>query len=240
MKPMTKTLLWITAFSVAMGFLETSVVVYLRELYYPEGFRFPLTPIDPDIALTEFLREAATIVMLVCAGALAGKNFAQRFAFFIYSFAIWDIFYYVFLKLLLGWPESFLTWDILFLIPVPWVGPVLAPCMVALTMVALSLSVVHFSDKGYQVNIRFTEWTALIFGSLVAIVSFIWDYVMYVYKGNPTDRIWTLSSKEQLFSEIANYVPQHFNWGMFLAGEALLLLGTGLFIYRMKLKPYSK
>ena len=28
-------------FAVSMGFLEAIVVVYIRELYYPDGFRFP-------------------------------------------------------------------------------------------------------------------------------------------------------------------------------------------------------
>src|SRR6201998_1661345 len=111
-------MIWLTAFSIAMGFLETAVVIYLRKLYYPHGFQFPLVPIDNDIAMVEFLREAATIIMLLGIGIIAGKNTSQKFGIFIYCFAVWDIFYYVFLKLLLGWPESLFTWDILFIIPV--------------------------------------------------------------------------------------------------------------------------
>ncbi len=83
MKPITKTILWLTAFSIAMGFLETSVVVYLRKIYYPGGFGFPLIPVDIDIAITEFWREVATIIMLIGAGAMAGKNSVQRFVFFL-------------------------------------------------------------------------------------------------------------------------------------------------------------
>ncbi|CAN5476760.1 hypothetical protein BH10BAC1_BH10BAC1_14060 [soil metagenome] len=131
MKPIIKTIIWLTVFSIAMGFLETSIVVYLRKLYYPAGFEFPLVPVPIDIATTEFWREVATIIMLIGAGVMAGKNATQRFVFFLYSFAIWDIFYYVFLKLLRNWPESLFTWDILFLIPVPCVGPVIAPCIVS-------------------------------------------------------------------------------------------------------------
>ncbi|MBK6833902.1 MAG: hypothetical protein IPG89_06345 [Bacteroidetes bacterium] len=66
--------------------------------------------------------------MLVGAGIIAGKTRLTRFAYFIIAFAIWDIFYYVFLYVLLQWPESLFTWDILFLVPVPWTGPVIAPC----------------------------------------------------------------------------------------------------------------
>src|SRR5580700_10847047 len=120
---------WLTAFSIAMGFLEAAVVIYLRKMYYPNGFHFPLTVVEPDIGLTEFLREAATVIMLLAIGILTGKNTSQKFGIFLFCFAIWDIFYYVFLKMLIGWPASLLDWDILFLIPVPWVGPVLAPCL---------------------------------------------------------------------------------------------------------------
>ncbi len=96
-----KKFIWISLFAIAMGFLETSVVVYLRELYYPEGFTFPLVIIPNKIAVVEFWREIATIIMLVGAGIIAGKTRLTRFAYFIIAFAIWDIFYYVFLYVLL-------------------------------------------------------------------------------------------------------------------------------------------
>jgi hypothetical protein len=37
-----KTIIWLAVFSMAMGYLESAVVVYLRKLYYPDGFKFPL------------------------------------------------------------------------------------------------------------------------------------------------------------------------------------------------------
>jgi hypothetical protein len=79
-KNLTKTWLWLTVFSVAMGFLETAVVVYLRELYYPAGFAFPLAPIETSVAVTELLREAATLLMLLGVGVLAGRTAVQRFS----------------------------------------------------------------------------------------------------------------------------------------------------------------
>ena len=114
---LVKKIIWIVLLSIAMAYLESAVVIYLREIYYPEGFAFPLTPIKTTIAITEFWREVATLVMLLGIGILTGKASAQRLAFFLLSFAIWDIFYYVFLYLTLGWPSSLLTWDLLFLIP---------------------------------------------------------------------------------------------------------------------------
>src|SRR5438552_17420475 len=114
-----------------MGVLEGAVVVYLRRLYFHGGFQFPLRFVDTDIAVIEVIREAATLVMLGAVGVLAGRNRGERFALFLYAFGIWDLVYYAFLKLAIGWPESFLTWDILFLLPVPCVGPVITPCLIA-------------------------------------------------------------------------------------------------------------
>jgi hypothetical protein len=214
---------WLTLFSIAMGFMETAVVIYLRKIYYPNGFQFPLVPIESNIALIEFLREAATIIMLLGIGILTGKMSSQKFAFFIYCFAIWDIFYYVFLKVFLNWPESFYTSDILFLIPVPWVGPVLAPCLVSISMVVFMLFIVVSEEKGINPTIRFKEWVLVVVGSIIVIFSFVLDYFKHVIKESTTSGIWTLSSKENLFNEIKTYVPSHYNWFIFWIGEALII-----------------
>ena len=170
----------ITIFAIAMALLESAVVIYLREIMYPEGFGFPLAPILPHLALTEILREAATLVMLICIGLLAARSFSQRFAWFVYSFAIWDIFYYVFLWLLLGWPESIMTWDILFLIPAPWTGPVITPLMITLLMLLLSLSILVNGGRGKDTRMESLEWGVLIIGSLIVITSFVWDYMRHM------------------------------------------------------------
>jgi hypothetical protein len=208
-----------------MGYLETAVVVYLRKLYYPEGFDFPLVPVTIDIAITEFWREAATIIMLIGAGVMAGKNSLQRFVLFLYSFAIWDIFYYVFLKVLLDWPESLFTWDILFLIPVPWVGPVIAPCIVSVSMIILAFVVIFLQEKGHKVSINIVEWLLLIAGSLTAIISFMWDYIMYVSNDHSgRSPVWTLSSNNDMFSEVQKYIPTEFNWGLYITGQGMIFL----------------
>jgi len=234
MKPLTKNILWLTLFSIAMGYLETAVVVYLRKLYYPNGFDFPLLPVTNDIAVAEFWREFATIIMLIGVGILAGKNKLQRFVFFLYSFAIWDLFYYVFLKLLLNWPASLFTWDILFLIPVPWVGPVIAPCIISLLMILLMTVVVYFQEKGKKVDICFAEWMLLIFGSIIAIVSFMWDYITYLTKEDAASTVWTLKSNNNLFDEVKNYIPETFNWGLFLLGQSLIFFAILLLYLRLK------
>ena len=206
-----------------MGFMETAVVIYLRKIYYPNGFQFPLIPISPDIATVEFLREAATIIMLLSIGILTGKTAAQKFSFFIYCFAIWDLFYYIFLKVFIGWPQTLLTWDILFLIPVPWVGPVLAPCIVSLTMILFTLLIIYYEEIGLNVKIKWKEWLLLSIGSLIVIFSFTYDYFQYTAHLNSGKSYWTLSSNQLLFSDIENYVPSHFYWRIFCNQAEVLL-----------------
>lgn len=228
-----KVLFWLTLFSIAMGFLETAVVIYLRKIYYPAGFNFPLVVIDYSIAVVEFWREAATILMLIGVGVLAGKNAMQKFVFFLYSFAIWDLFYYVFLKVFLDWPESLFTWDILFLIPVPWVGPVIAPCLIALEMIGLTFIVLYFQEKGIKVKISRAEAGLLLLGSILALLSFMWDYMMYLNNYGSANAAWTFSSNADMFAEIKNYIPQWFNWPLFLSGAVLILFALILMCIRL-------
>ena len=229
--------LWITLFSIAMGFLETAVVVYLRAIYYPGGFDFPLVNMNNTIALTELGREAATIIMLAGIGILTGKNPTQRFAFFLYSFAIWDIFYYVFLKVLLDWPASLFTWDILFLIPFPWVGPVICPCIISLSMILLAIVLIYFNEKNPSLKINSREWLLFITGSVVVILSFIIDCYQFIlsYKPLPSPVLGEGSGvRSDTLTAIAHYIPLHFDWWIFCVGQALILGAISLFFFRAK------
>lgn len=224
-------LLWVTVFAIAMAFMESAVVVYLREIYYPEGFEFPLSPIDMHIAVTELLREAATIIMLIMIGVFAGKNFITGFAYFIYAFAIWDIYYYIFLKLILGWPERLLTWDILFLIPVTWVGPVIAPIILSLTMILLAISIIYFNRIEKRTLNRF-EWYFLIVGSVILVFGFCLDYTVFLMEKYQFQDIFQLSGDAEFQAYLASYIPGEFNWTVFILGEILLLIGIGNYMYR--------
>ena len=145
-------------FGIAFGYLEAAVVSYLRALHEParQGFYpgrppgelFPLLTIEqaqaagpeqPKTLIIEIGREAATIVMLAAIALAVADNAGQWAAAFAIAFGTWDIAFYAFLKLLLDWPASLLTWDILFLIPIPWVGPVRAPVIVSASMIAAEL-----------------------------------------------------------------------------------------------------
>ena len=197
-----------TAYAVAMAYLESALVVYLRRLYYPKGFHFPLVIIDVPTLLIEVGREAATIVMLATVGMAAGRTKVGKFAYFLYVFGIWDIFYYVWLKVFLDWPASLLTWDVLFLIPVPWVGPVLAPVTVALTMIGMGLVLLHLEQRGPVLRARTMVWLAQIVGSLLVIVSF------------PMDVLPRLPDNGAL---LAQWTPAAYRWWMLLVGQALAI-----------------
>ena len=219
-----KTFLWITLFGIAMGFLETSVVVYLRELYYPEGFNFPLNPIGEGIALVEILREAATMIMLLMIAFMVGKNAIERLAWFIFSFAIWDIFYYVFLYLLIDWPQTIMEWDILFLIPVTWVGPVICPVINSIMMIVLAGLLVHFSKKNKTVTVGGVGWFLLIVGSVVVIVAYTLDYVTYMQQWFSLGQIFSMGNSADLLAKATEYVPRSFNWYIFTLGILMHLL----------------
>lgn len=223
-------ILWLIAFSIAMGFLETAVVVYLRLLYYPQGFGFPLVVLSPEVGIVEIFREAATIIMLLGVGMLTGHNGRQRLAFFLISFAIWDLFYYVFLKLALDWPASLFTWDILFLIPAPWVGPVLSPIIICFTMLTFSGIILRNERMGNSYNLNWEHWSFIISGSLIIIISWMWDYI--AYSGRISD------SPDRALEVLSTYVPVYFNWWMFGVGEALIITGIALY-YRSSRRSAS-
>jgi hypothetical protein len=216
-KDLTRTITWVILFSIAMGFLEGAVVIYLRELYYPGGFLFPLKLMSTTNALVELFREVATIVMLLGIGMLAGRNANQRLAFFVMSFAVWDIFYYVFLWLVLDWPQSIMEWDILFLVPVLWVGPVITPLFITVTMLLLSFVLLKSDVKLSKI-----EWSLLITGSLVVILSWTIEFQQYSSSvGDPMKAVLT-------------YVPQKFPWIIFAIGEIILLTPIYLFWKRTR------
>ncbi len=231
-----KTLIWVTFFAIAMAYLESAVVVYLRELLYPEGFGFPLVTVDSHIILTEVFREIATIIMLLGIALISGKNSTEKFAWFIYCFGIWDIFYYLFLKILIGWPESFMTWDVLFLVPVTWVGPVITPVITSLTMILLSGYIIYFSSKNIIVSIKWREWVLWIAGSLILIISWSWDYSKYILKHLSFRELWDITNKQALFNIAQDYIPESFNWLLYSAGELIILSGIGLFFLRYRKK----
>lgn len=255
-----KTLFVVSLFAIAMGLLESAVVIYLRDILYPGGFEFPLNPVRPDLVWTEILREAATLVMLLGVGILAGRNLAERFAWFLYTFAVWDIFYYFFLWVLVGWPTSLMTWDVLFLLPVTWTGPVITPLIVSATMMLFALLIVSASRSDRKslpgkvrsmpavdkirvlpgnsaeapVTVPRLSWLFLIVGSIILIIAFTWDYSGFILERLSIRDIWTLP-QSQVHAMVHQYIPRRFNWMLFSFGELAILSGILIFWRRIRL-----
>ena len=197
----------VVLFAVAMAWNESAVVLYLRTLanrlepYQPE----PL-PLVAGLACAELGRELATIVMLATVGWLAGRCVRSRFGYFLIGFGVWDIFYYVFLRPMTHWPNSLLDWDLLFLVPLPWWGPVLAPALIALLMVA-------FGTMATQSGGDAAPWpgwrtgVAAGLGILLALYVFMTDALLVAHQGAEAWR---------------RVLPEHFNWPLFLVALALM------------------
>jgi hypothetical protein len=194
----------IVLWAVSFAFVEAAVVEYLRALYYPPangGFAFPLQTVEQIRALgeehwrrllIEFGREIATLMMLASVGILAGKNRRESWAHFMIAFGVWDIFYYLWLKLFLDWPPDIMTWDLLFLLPVPWVGPVLAPVLISLALIASGLIVLSFESRGHPLITCERDWALVSGGGLMVIASFCWDYHNIINGGRPNPFHWPL------------------------------------------------
>ncbi|MEZ5000745.1 MAG: hypothetical protein R2744_09845 [Bacteroidales bacterium] len=235
-----RTLTWVIIFSIAMGFLESAVVVYIRELLYPGGFDFPLVMMDGRLAVTEIAREAATILMLLSVAWIAGRNFTERFGWFLLSFAVWDIFYYIFLYLLIGWPQGLLVWDVLFLIPVTWTGPVISPLLVCIYMISLAIVILVNSYRGKRVVLTRVDWLMLVTGAAIIIVAFSWDYSRFILNEYSFTDLWNLPGRDGFFDYAAGYVPVSFNWVVFTAGSVLNYIGYSIIVKRVAGQAVAK
>ena len=226
---MLKQWLGLVLFGIAFGYVEATLVVYLRDLYeplrtqvYPEVAADTLFPLlkPQDLTgteaehrlLAELGREAATLIMLAAAALPAATSVTGWMAGFLLAFGVWDIFYYVFLKVLIDWPASLMTWDLLFLLPVTWVGPVIAPVLVAAAMIVCGTIVMWREAAGRPIALRWTHWAAIVIGGVIIVVACCWDYRNILSGG----------------------LPNPFNWPLFLVG---LLLGCVAFVHGARRPP---
>lgn len=154
-------ILAVFVFSVSFGLVEATVAIYLRQIIHLSGIGSGSTEhrtllslgfinfLKPQstgliistlkIASLETIREATTIIMLLAVAIVAGKTLREKFSYFLLSFGIWDIFYYVFLKIFIGWPKTLFDTDVFFLIPTPWLGPVITPLIASFLMAGLAI-----------------------------------------------------------------------------------------------------
>jgi hypothetical protein len=193
-----KRIFWVAVFAVAFAIVEAAVVVYLRAIYYPRGFIFPLSLMDWRHVGVETAREGATMVMLACVGILAGQSRWQRTGFFLIGFAVWDIFYYLWLKIFLDWPASFLDWDVLFLIPVPWISPVLAPTLISVVLLLAGIAIVLHEGRHPPFRLHWYEAIATVAATVMILYTFMADTA----------------------STLHGALPEPYNYSLFSAGMA--------------------
>ena len=198
----------VVLYATAMAWVESAVVYYLRthvdriEPYQPN----PL-PLIGGLGPVELGRELATMIMLFAVGALAGRTWRARVGYTVVAFGVWDILYYVFLKLMCGWPHSLMDWDILFLLPMPWWGPVLAPVLIALLMIFWGTLASQFERPHTPTLSNWRVWVLNFIGVALALYVFMADAIRV--SGGGVDAV-------------RNVLPTHFNWLPFLVALGLM------------------
>ena len=209
---MTARWMLVVIFAAGMAWVEAASVYYLRVMvdrvqpYQPD----PL-PIRGILGEVELVREGATLLMLAMTGMLAGRAWRARLGYAAIAFGSWDILYYVFLRIISGWPASLFDWDILFLLPLPWWGPVLAPVCIASLMIVWGTLVTQWQDRIPVTRFTRASWGVSWAGILLALGVFMADSIRALPGGLDTVR---------------QVLPTAFNWPVF--GAALLLMATPL------------
>jgi hypothetical protein len=193
----------VLGFAVAMAYLESAVVVYLQlALEGQVGAIFPLRPaiVAGDLVAIEVGREAATMVMIAAIGLLTGRTRVERLAWGAVVFGAWDIGYYAWLHVFSGWPPSLATTDLLFLIPVPWVGPVWSPVAVSVALVGVGLAAARAEHSGRRLALRRRHWAAGLAGGMLVILSWTIDAGRVIDGGLPGPYPWPIFAAGMLLA----------------------------------------
>jgi hypothetical protein len=219
MNDLVKRFSWLSVYAIAMAFLEAVVVAYIRELLRLSH----RTELD-SYAMMEAWREAATIIMLVAVGWLTGRNKIDRLAYGLFAFAVWDIWYYIWLKVLVDWPKTLLDWDTLFLIPFPWLGPVLSPVMIAGLICVVAVLTVYQVDREEVPRITAVRGGMALCGALLAL---------YVFMAGAI-RVWISGG-----TNWGSTQPGVFNWPLFLIAFILMAVPSLTVVWPVKSRNQS-
>jgi hypothetical protein len=197
----------VALYAVAMAYVEAAAVAYLRESYGIDDIVRDLPERADRLTVIEVGREAATMVMLLVVGCVAGRRLQDRIGYFVLAFGAWDIAYYGWLALFEGWPRSPLDWDVLFLIPLPWWGPVLAPAAIAAMMCIGGAAAVVQAERGIEWRLRRENVAIAAAGIAVVLYTFMADAIAAVPDGT------------QAVNDVR---PSEFGWPLFLVGFAAM------------------
>jgi hypothetical protein len=217
----------VVAFAIAMAWVESAVVYYLRTFVDRiEPYQSQPLPLIGGLGPVELVRELATLIMLFTVGVLAGKTWRARLGYTFIAFGVWDIFYYVFLKIMCGWPHSLLDWDILFLLPLPWWGPVLAPVLIATLMIAWGTFAAQFERNPAPTLSNWRIWICCLSGAALALFVFMADTLRVARQGVPA---------------IREVLPTYFNWPLFAVALGMMSVPviTEFWHWRNQLKPVT-
>ncbi|MDK1023933.1 MAG: hypothetical protein QGD92_06840 [Gammaproteobacteria bacterium] len=204
-----KYLIAVSLFSITMAYIEAAIVVYLRALYEINDLLVDMPVLPDQYTPMEIGREAATLMMLIIIGWISGQRALDRFGYAIFAFGMWDIFYYVWLVVFIDWPESLFDWDLLFLIPLPWWGPVLSPLLIACLLVVGGGLVVIKAAQGESLRFTLIEWSLAGVGVLLALYVFMFDALQALPGG---------------IEAISEARPTAFNWPLFIIALAAMSL----------------
>jgi len=200
----------VVAYAAAMAWVESATVYYLRSMIGRiEPHQSNPLPDVGGFARAELIREFATLVMLFAVGALAGRSWRERIGYSAIAFGLWDILYYVFLRMMCHWPHSLLDWDILFLLPLPWWGPVLSPMLIAFLMMVWGTLASQYEDLSASLERNWRPWLLNFLGMALALYVFMAD---------------TIAAARGGLVAIRNVLPQRFHWPLF--GVALVLMSA--------------
>lgn len=179
-----------------MAYLESAIVVYLRGIYGIENLLSDINFTPDKYTIIEIGREAATIVMLVLIAMISGNSRQKKFGYFFLAFGIWDIFYYIWLYVFIQWPKSLMDWDVLFLIPLPWWGPVISPILISVILITTGYLLI----KEINYKITLIDLTIISISVITLLYTFVEDSIIIILTGQ---------------GSITEVRPSSFNWILF-------------------------
>jgi hypothetical protein len=144
----------------------------------------------------------------------------------LFAFGVWDIFYYIALKIMIGWPASLLTWDLLFLIPWSWLGPVLAPVINSLTMIFMAVLIVRRDESASPVKPRPINMILILSGAAIILYTYLIDHLRLIIYSGVIASGKSPDASDQFIKMLTNFVPDRYNWLLFAAGEVIIIATT--------------